>query len=113
MKVIRFSALWAALLSHFTSAQPDPPAQFPLDPASISKSHLKPIVPQEVCKGGVTWTPRLQVTSGFLEPLDQLFFADINGDGKDDYLTVSPKGVVKVWINKGYDSNMKITVTSL
>ncbi|KAK4183861.1 hypothetical protein QBC35DRAFT_525860 [Podospora australis] len=33
-------------------------------------------------------------------------FGDINGDGKDDYLTIDPKtGALRVWLNKGPDAN--------
>ncbi|MEH6373453.1 FG-GAP-like repeat-containing protein [Streptomyces sp. KLMMK] len=35
------------------------------------------------------------------EPGDRVRFADINGDGKADYLALQDDGVVKAWINNG------------
>ncbi|MER5647683.1 FG-GAP-like repeat-containing protein [Streptosporangium sp. NPDC002524] len=32
---------------------------------------------------------------------EQVRFADLNGDGRDDYLLVSPQGQVKAWFNNG------------
>ncbi|MEU1819081.1 GDSL-type esterase/lipase family protein, partial [Streptomyces roseifaciens] len=39
--------------------------------------------------------------TGVGEPGDRVRFADINGDGKSDYLTLQDNGVVKAWINNG------------
>lgn len=29
----------------------------------------------------------------------------MDGDGFDDYLTVSPQGAIELWINHGYDTS--------
>ena len=53
---------------------------------------------------GPGWVPRGQIASG-VAPGDQIRFADINGDGKDDYLVVDPiSGAVQAWLNAGGDS---------
>ncbi|MFY1683766.1 FG-GAP repeat domain-containing protein [Micromonospora sp. WMMD730] len=34
-------------------------------------------------------------------PRDQVRFADLNGDGRDDYLAVGDQGQVRAWLNTG------------
>ncbi|WP_054564419.1 FG-GAP-like repeat-containing protein [Frankia sp. R43] len=48
--------------------------------------------------GGISWQSRGQVASGS-GPRDSVRFADINGDGRDDYLVVDSAGVVQGWLN--------------
>ncbi|WP_344121757.1 FG-GAP-like repeat-containing protein [Streptomyces blastmyceticus] len=47
------------------------------------------------------WTAFGTFASGVGEPDDRVRFADINGDGKADYLVVQDNGVVDAWINNG------------
>ncbi|RBQ18615.1 hypothetical protein DP939_19190 [Spongiactinospora rosea] len=51
------------------------------------------------------WHPRGQIASGTSPGQDEFIrFADIDGDGRDDYLLVnSDNGSVKAWLNKGGD----------
>ncbi|MBW4700450.1 MULTISPECIES: FG-GAP-like repeat-containing protein [unclassified Micromonospora] len=49
---------------------------------------------------GVSWQSRGQVASGS-GPREQIRFADLNGDGRDDYLVVGDQGQVKAWFNVG------------
>jgi hypothetical protein len=50
------------------------------------------------------WEPRGQITSGALKEGYGLKFADIDGDGRDDYLIYNATtGSVQAWINKGGD----------
>ncbi|MEU6488604.1 FG-GAP-like repeat-containing protein [Streptomyces sp. NPDC046887] len=46
------------------------------------------------------WTSRGQVASGVLVPGSRIQFADIDGDGREDYLDVDPAtGATRGWIN--------------
>ncbi|MGA5131375.1 GDSL-type esterase/lipase family protein [Streptomyces olivoreticuli] len=47
------------------------------------------------------WTEQGTFATGVGEPGDKVRFADINGDGKADYLVVHDDGVVNAWINNG------------
>ncbi|GAA4232755.1 hypothetical protein GCM10022254_33540 [Actinomadura meridiana] len=50
------------------------------------------------------WIERGQIASGSVPEGHTLAFADIDGDGRDDYLAVNVKdGSVQAWINKGGD----------
>ncbi|WP_433832346.1 FG-GAP-like repeat-containing protein [Actinoplanes sp. CA-015351] len=49
---------------------------------------------------GVGWQSRGEVASGSA-PRDQVRFADLNGDGRDDYLVVGDQGQVQAWFNTG------------
>ncbi|MET7933302.1 FG-GAP-like repeat-containing protein [Streptomyces sp. NPDC005322] len=54
------------------------------------------------------WIDRGQIASGVGATRTNVRFADFNGDGRDDYLTVDPTtGAVHAWINTGGDSNGK------
>lgn len=55
--------------------------------------------------GNPVWDPRGQIASGIpLSGNDSLVFADLNGDGRDDYLVVNRRsGAVKAWYNNGGD----------
>ncbi|MFI2369247.1 FG-GAP-like repeat-containing protein [Streptomyces sp. NPDC018833] len=54
--------------------------------------------------GTAWWTSRGRIASGVGATMDQIRFADVNGDGRDDYLVVSADGAVKAWLNRGGDS---------
>ncbi|MFF4529695.1 GDSL-type esterase/lipase family protein, partial [Streptomyces sp. NPDC001407] len=47
------------------------------------------------------WTEQGTFATGVGEPGDKIRFADINGDGKADYLVLQDNGVVNAWINNG------------
>ncbi|MEU3752397.1 FG-GAP-like repeat-containing protein [Streptomyces olivoreticuli] len=47
------------------------------------------------------WTEQGTFATGVGEPGSKVRFADINGDGKADYLTLQDDGVVNAWINNG------------
>lgn len=47
------------------------------------------------------WYDYGRVAGGVGAPGREVMFADINGDGRDDYLTVSDGGAVHLWINGG------------
>ncbi|MCD9140579.1 GDSL-type esterase/lipase family protein, partial [Streptomyces albireticuli] len=47
------------------------------------------------------WTEYGTFATGVGEPGDKVRFADINADGKADYLTLQDNGVVNAWINNG------------
>ncbi|MBM7814572.1 GDSL-type esterase/lipase family protein [Saccharothrix algeriensis] len=51
------------------------------------------------------WAPRGRVASGVPEAiLNRIEFADLNGDGRDDYLLVNPDdGAVRAYLNNGGD----------
>jgi lysophospholipase L1-like esterase len=49
-----------------------------------------------------SWTGRGQVASG-VAPGSEVRFADIDGDGRDDYLVVAANGAVTAWLNLGGD----------
>lgn len=42
------------------------------------------------------------IATGIGEPGDSIRFADLNGDGRDDYLAVLPDGAVRMYLNGGY-----------
>ncbi|WP_062354088.1 FG-GAP-like repeat-containing protein [Herbidospora yilanensis] len=48
----------------------------------------------------VGWNHRGEVASGS-GPRDHIRFADLNGDGRDDYLVVGDQGQVTAWFNSG------------
>ncbi|MEI5097710.1 VCBS repeat-containing protein [Streptomyces sp. PmtG] len=54
-------------------------------------------------KGGGGWEELGQVAAG-VAPAEKVRFADINGDGKADYLVLEDNGAVKAWLNKGTDA---------
>ncbi|MBF6050423.1 hypothetical protein GO002_00615 [Streptomyces eurocidicus] len=47
------------------------------------------------------WSEQGTFATGVGEPGDKVRFADINADGKADYLTLQDNGVVNAWINNG------------
>ncbi|WFE36349.1 FG-GAP-like repeat-containing protein [Micromonospora sp. WMMD975] len=49
---------------------------------------------------GVAWTSAGQVAAG-AGPRDRVRFADLNGDGRDDYLVLGDLGQVQGWLNTG------------
>ncbi|KAM5490264.1 hypothetical protein McaMca56_008072 [Microsporum canis] len=49
--------------------------------------------------GTVTWWPKGKIAAGVGTLNWQIHFADINGDGRADYLSVEPDGSVKMWLN--------------
>ncbi|GAA0369310.1 FG-GAP-like repeat-containing protein [Streptomyces blastmyceticus] len=51
------------------------------------------------------WTKAGVIATGTGAPVDQVRFADINGDGKADYLTVDDIGVIRAWVNNGGDGH--------
>ncbi|MFC4049851.1 GDSL-type esterase/lipase family protein [Actinomadura syzygii] len=55
------------------------------------------------------WLPRGKIASGVgLSKADSVHFADIDGDGRDDYLVVDDdSGAVRAWINAGGDQDGK------
>ncbi|MEV6794078.1 FG-GAP-like repeat-containing protein [Streptomyces sp. NPDC051320] len=57
--------------------------------------------------GHYKWDSQGQIASGVGSPGSQIRFADINGDGRADYLNVDPDSSVAAWINGGTDSNGK------
>jgi hypothetical protein len=54
--------------------------------------------------GGGGWVDRGQ-TAGGGGPSAQIRFADINGDGRADYLVLADNGAIHAWINKGGDAH--------
>ncbi|GAA0371997.1 hypothetical protein GCM10009530_22680 [Microbispora corallina] len=48
---------------------------------------------------GAPWTYQGEIASGVGVPGDQVRFADVNGDGRDDYLVVGDQGQVRAWLN--------------
>ena len=46
------------------------------------------------------WLPSVQIANGIPNP-GGIIFADINGDGRDDYLLLSGNGTVTAWLNTG------------
>ena len=48
---------------------------------------------------GGGWIAKGQVASGTGADLSHVRFADVNGDGRDDYLVVGDNGSVKAWMN--------------
>ncbi|WP_228993073.1 FG-GAP-like repeat-containing protein [Streptomyces sp. DH8] len=51
--------------------------------------------------GGGGWTPVDPFVVGVGAPADQIRWADVNADGRDDYLVVAPDGSVRAWTNNG------------
>ncbi|MFB7663238.1 FG-GAP-like repeat-containing protein [Kitasatospora sp. NPDC056138] len=49
------------------------------------------------------WQPIGRVATGTTTRQDQVRFADFDGDGRTDYLTISDDGSVNVWLNRGGD----------
>jgi len=55
---------------------------------------------------GPGWIDRGQIAAGTGAPPSQLRFADIDGDGRDDYLVIDPQGgAVHAWLNRGGDTS--------
>ncbi|MGW6007779.1 FG-GAP-like repeat-containing protein [Streptomyces sp. NPDC055210] len=52
-------------------------------------------------QGHYVWNSLGQIAGGVGSPGSQIRLADINSDGKADYLDVAPNGSVKAWINGG------------
>jgi hypothetical protein len=50
----------------------------------------------------VNWIPSGIVASGVGAKRHEVLFADLNGDGRDDYLWVQTDGSVTAWINGGW-----------
>ncbi|WP_433608125.1 FG-GAP-like repeat-containing protein [Dactylosporangium sp. CA-139114] len=51
---------------------------------------------------GYLWFPGGEVASGVGAPGSQIQFADLNADGRDEYLDVDPRtGATRVWLNVG------------
>ncbi|CZR50217.1 uncharacterized protein PAC_00089 [Phialocephala subalpina] len=61
----------------------------------------------EASHGSINWASQGIIATGVGKPRSQVHFADLNGDGLDDYLTVDPAtGAVAMWQNGGgSDSN--------
>ncbi|WP_218011086.1 FG-GAP-like repeat-containing protein [Herbidospora mongoliensis] len=55
---------------------------------------------------GVSWASQGLVASGVGASRDEVRFADVNGDGRDDYLVVDAQGVAKGWLNNRSPSGM-------
>ncbi|HEY0193006.1 MAG TPA: FG-GAP-like repeat-containing protein [Kofleriaceae bacterium] len=53
--------------------------------------------------GGGGWSSHGQVATGTGAPGSQVRFADLDGDGRDDYLVVAANGSITAWLNKGGD----------
>ncbi len=53
--------------------------------------------------GRGSWLERGTFAGGVGQPEGRIRFADVNGDGKADYLAVQDDGSVRAWINKGTD----------
>ncbi|CAM1503170.1 Fc.00g079460.m01.CDS01 [Cosmosporella sp. VM-42] len=51
--------------------------------------------------GKPVWIPQGQIASGFGQDGAGVVFADLNGDGRDDYLWVSMSGAVTAFLNGG------------
>nr|WTA65562.1 FG-GAP-like repeat-containing protein [Micromonospora sp. NBC_00855] len=49
--------------------------------------------------GGYGWDYAGQITAGVTPGRERVRFADVDGDGKDDYLVIDDVGGVKAWIN--------------
>ncbi|GAB2854348.1 hypothetical protein GCM10022221_62290 [Actinocorallia aurea] len=56
--------------------------------------------------GGITpgWTPVGQIAQGTGAPAAQIFFADLDGDGDDDYLVSTGTMPIQAWRNDGGDT---------
>ncbi|MEV4432596.1 FG-GAP-like repeat-containing protein [Streptomyces sp. NPDC049555] len=53
------------------------------------------------------WSDPVALASGVGEPMDTVRFADVDGDGKADYLVVHDDGSVRAWINGGAPGSNK------
>ncbi|MEO7731098.1 MAG: FG-GAP-like repeat-containing protein, partial [Kofleriaceae bacterium] len=53
--------------------------------------------------GAGGWISRGQIATGTGAPSSQVRFADVDGDGRADYLVVAANGVINAWINNGGD----------
>ncbi|MEU6238497.1 FG-GAP-like repeat-containing protein [Kitasatospora sp. NPDC047058] len=53
--------------------------------------------------GGNGWKGIGQVASGVTPDRNGVRLADLDGDGKTDYLMISPDGAVSAWLNRGGD----------
>ncbi|MFD0746284.1 FG-GAP-like repeat-containing protein [Phytohabitans flavus] len=51
--------------------------------------------------GGWPWIPVGTVANGVDAPGSRIRFADLNADGRADYLDVAPDGSVRAWVNAG------------
>ncbi|KAL3494527.1 hypothetical protein BJX62DRAFT_234129 [Aspergillus germanicus] len=51
----------------------------------------------------VIWVPQGEIAAGFGQDGSGVRFADINGDGRDDYLWVSEEGAVTAYLNQAGD----------
>ncbi|WP_369149218.1 FG-GAP-like repeat-containing protein [Streptomyces sp. R44] len=51
------------------------------------------------------WKKIGQVATGTTSDADHVRFADIDGDGKTDYTTFSPRGALSVYLNRGGDTS--------
>ncbi len=51
--------------------------------------------------GGWCWYPQGTIATGVGAPGSQIRFADINGDGRADYVNLQPNGAMDVWVNGG------------
>ena len=49
----------------------------------------------------ISWLPQGVIASGVGATRDQVLFADLNGDGRAEYLWVHPNGSVEAWLNLG------------
>ena len=75
-----------------------------IDQAIANGWVAKPAIKGGGCKSGAplaTWLPQGQVASGVGTTGDRLRFADVDGDGKADYLYVHDDSSVELWINGG------------
>ncbi|MCM2387199.1 FG-GAP-like repeat-containing protein [Streptomyces albipurpureus] len=52
------------------------------------------------------WNSRQVVATGVGVPGDMVRFADINGDGRDDYLVLKSNGAVNAWLNTPGDGGL-------
>lgn len=53
----------------------------------------------------VGWLPQGKIASGIGKPGSSIIFADLNGDGRADYLSISPTGAVAAYLNLGGPDN--------
>ncbi|KAG4435655.1 hypothetical protein IFR05_008850 [Cadophora sp. M221] len=54
----------------------------------------------------VKWLPQGKIVTGVGQARDNVGFADVNCDGRADYLTVSSTdGSVQLWLNRGKPDN--------
>jgi hypothetical protein len=51
--------------------------------------------------GGWCWLPQGTIATGVGDPGSHIRLADINGDGRADYIDVADNSSVKLWINGG------------